>query len=150
MTHYMHWTKRAYQSIIFRLLSVLMKVHPIPHAIFETARSRSIQILNHSLVSWQITSLHFLAQTLCTLDKKSPSKEPIFILLRGWVKIHPVLHVVFETTSQSFFKLCITLQRYERHLVCTFLAETLYDLDKRAQKSAKLQTFDSSHKISPS
>ena len=46
MTHnssesfYMLWTKRAYQCTIFRLLGALMmKVHPIPHAIFETARS---------------------------------------------------------------------------------------------------------------
>ena len=37
---YMPWTKRAHQRTIFRLLGALMmKVHPIPHAIFETTRS---------------------------------------------------------------------------------------------------------------
>ena len=35
----------------FRLLSALMKVHPIPHGIFETARSRFIQILHRCSVS---------------------------------------------------------------------------------------------------
>ena len=31
----------------FRLLSALMEVPTIPHAIFETTRSRFIQILHH-------------------------------------------------------------------------------------------------------
>ena len=62
----------------FRLLSALMKVHPLPHAIFETTRSGCIQILHHCLVSWKITSLYFLAQTSYTLDK-------IFgLLVIGW------------------------------------------------------------------
>ena len=43
----MLWTNKDHQFIIFRLLSALMKVHPIPHAIFETARSGFIQILHH-------------------------------------------------------------------------------------------------------
>ena len=59
----MLWTKRDYQCTIFRLLGALMEVHPIPHAIFETTRSRFIQILHHCSVSWKITPQYFLAQT---------------------------------------------------------------------------------------
>ena len=70
----MLWTKRAHQCTIFRLLGALMKVHPIPHAIFETTRSGFIQILHHCSVSWKITLLYFLAQTSYTLDKNSLSK----------------------------------------------------------------------------
>ena len=51
-----------------------MKVHSIAHVIFETLRSGFIRVLNHCSVSWKITPLYFLAQTLYTLDKKSPSK----------------------------------------------------------------------------
>ena len=40
---------------ILRLLCALMKVHPIPHASFETTRSRFIEILHHCSVSWKIT-----------------------------------------------------------------------------------------------
>ena len=58
----------------FRLLRVLMKDHSIPHAIFEATRSGFIQILHHCSVSWKITPQYFLAQTLYTLDKKSPPK----------------------------------------------------------------------------
>ena len=79
LKHYILWTKRAHQYTIlniqsFRLLSALMKVHPIPHATFETARSGFIQVLHHCSVSWKITPLNVLAQTLYTLDKNSPSK----------------------------------------------------------------------------
>ena len=70
----MLWTKRAHQCIIFRLLSSLMKVHPILHAILETTMPEFIQILHHCSVSWKITPLCFLAQTLNTLDKNSQSK----------------------------------------------------------------------------
>ena len=41
----------------FRFLSALMKVHPIPHAIFETKRSGFIHILHHCSVPWKITRL---------------------------------------------------------------------------------------------
>ena len=52
---------------IFKFLSALMKVHPIPHASFETTRSRFTQILH-------LCSLYFFISNLNTLDKKSPSK----------------------------------------------------------------------------
>ena len=60
----------------FRLLRALIKVHPVPHTLFEATRSKFIQILYHCSVSWKITSFCiFLLQTLYTLDKKSPSKR---------------------------------------------------------------------------
>ena len=59
---------------LFRLLSALMKVHPVLHASFETTRSGFIQILHHCSVPWKITPPYFLAQTSYTLDKKSPLK----------------------------------------------------------------------------
>ena len=54
----------------FRLLSTLLKVHLIPHVIFETTRSgfRFIQILHHCSLSLIITPLYFLTQTSYTLD----------------------------------------------------------------------------------
>ena len=55
---------------ILRLLCPLMKVHPIPHASFETTRSRFIQILHHYSVSWNITPLYFFSSNLYTLEKK--------------------------------------------------------------------------------
>ena len=58
----------------FRLLGALMKVHPIPHVIFETTGSGFIQTLHHCSLLWKITPLYFLAEISYTLDKNSPLK----------------------------------------------------------------------------
>ena len=41
-------------------------------------------------------------------------QKAIFRLLNGWVKIHQIPYIMFETTSQFFFKICIALQCRER------------------------------------
>ena len=74
------------------------------------------------------------------LWKEMAHQIKIFELLSGWVKIHKFSHVIFETTSQYFFKLCVTLQYHESELFCTFLAETLYDFDKK--RPSKYKTSD--------
>ena len=50
-----------------------MKVHPIPHAIFETARSGFIQIFHHCSVSWKITPLYFFSSNLIYFGKFTKS-----------------------------------------------------------------------------
>ena len=74
--------KKVIKVQIFKFLSALMKVHPIPHASFETTRSRFTQILHHY-------SLYFLSQPLIVWTKIAHRSE-IFRLLRGWVKIHQI------------------------------------------------------------
>ena len=105
---------------IFKFLSALMKVHPIPHANFETTRSRFIQILHHCSMSCLLCI--FLSQTFILWTKRAHQKE-IFRLLSGWVKIHQIPYVMFVTTSQFFFKLS---SLFSVKLFCTFLAETVY------------------------
>ena len=109
-----------------------MKVHPIPHASFETTRSRFTQILHHC-------SLYFLTQTFILWTKRVHRSE-VFRLLSGWEKSHQILYVMFENTSQFFFKLFITLQCHEK-LFCTFLAETVHDFDKRNPSKCKISDF---------
>ena len=98
---------------IFRFLSALMKVHPIPHTSFETTKSRFIHLSYHWSVSWKVTPLYFFISNLYTLDKRSPSKWN-FQTFDWLVKIHQIPYVMFETASQFFFKLCITFQFHER------------------------------------
>ena len=43
--------KEPIKVSIFKIFGALMKVHPIPHASFETTKSRFIQILHHYSVS---------------------------------------------------------------------------------------------------
>ena len=86
-----------------------------------------------------MSPLYFLSQTFI-LWRKTAHRSEIFKLLSGWVKIHQIPYVVFETTSQFFFKLFITLQ-YQEKLFCTFLAETVNDLDKRSPSKGKISDF---------
>ena len=59
------------------------------------------------------SSVFFLSEAFILWTKRARQSE-IFKLLSGWVKIHQIPYVIFKTTSQFFFKLCITLQCHER------------------------------------
>ena len=74
--------------------------------------------------------IHFLLWT------KDPIKVPILRLSSALVKICHV-PVIFQTTRQSFFKFCITLQCRKRSLLCTFLTQTIYTLLKRSPSKCK-------------
>ena len=69
--------------------------------------------------------MHFL------LWIKGSIKVPILRLLSILGKICQIFHVIFQTASPFFFKLCITLQCYETSLLCTFLAQTFHTLIKK-------------------
>ena len=77
---------------------------------FWNDKSVPLQILYPSLVSWKITSMYFLAQTIYTLLKRSPSKWKFLRLSSAQVKICQILYVNFETTSQFLYKFCIPVQ----------------------------------------
>ena len=110
-----HYKKEPINIQFFRLLSALMKVQLIPHTIFQSTRSRFIQNLRHCSVSWKITPLYFFSSNLIHFGwTKRPHQKEMSTLLSGWVQIHQIFHVMFETTSQFFFKICITLQCHER------------------------------------
>ena len=86
-----------------------MKVHPIPHAILKPQIQGLFQFCINVQCHERLLLCIYVAQTLYTLEKKSPSKRNVETL-SGWVKIHQIAHVTFETSSQFFFNLCITIQ----------------------------------------
>ena len=60
-------------------------------------------------------------------------KVPILIFSSILMKICQIPDLIFQTTSQFFFKFCMTLQCHEIYLLCTFLVQTLFTLYKRDQ-----------------
>ena len=56
----------------------------------------------------------FWAHTFFTLDKRIPSKSQ-FLDFQTWAlaKIYYIPHVIFESTSQFFFKFCIDIQCHQ-------------------------------------
>ena len=63
-------------------------------------------------------------------------KIPISTFSSVLMKICQIPHVIFQTTSQFFFKFCMTLVSWNI-LLCTFLGQTLYTLHKRDQSKCK-------------
>ena len=59
------------------------------------------------------TSVYFLSQPFIFWTKRACRRE-ILKFLGDLVKIHQIPYVMFESNSQFFFKLCITLQYHER------------------------------------
>ena len=62
------------------------------------------------------------------------------------MKICQIGHVIFQTTSQLYFKFSITLllSCHEIYLFCTFLAQTLYTLVKSSPLKCNLLRLSSS------
>ena len=93
-----------------------------------------LQILYYSSLSWHIIPLQILRSYLFYFGQKDPIKVPILTLSSALVKICQI--VIFQTTSQFFFKIRLTLQCHE--LNC-FLAQPIYTLVTRSQ--LKLRFF---------
>ena len=83
------------------------------------------------------------------MDKNSPSKWS-FGTFQRLRENSPIPHVIFETTSQFFFKPCITLQCHERLVFCLslfYLLQLYMSFTKGAHQNAKFQTFHCSGEI---
>ena len=107
------WTERVHQSTNFQIFQCFN----------ESSPKSSYQVWNHKIKTYsnfaslfsviKYKSSVFFILNRYTLDEKTRRSE-IFNLLIGWVKIHQIPYVIFETASQFFFKLCISLQCHER------------------------------------
>ena len=118
--------KRYIQRIYLTLLSTTVKTHQISYVIFETISHFS---RHNSSVFFSSNITHFL--------QKQPIKVQIFRLSTARVKVHQIPHVIFQTKSQFFFKVWIFFQCNERSFFCTFLAETLYAIEKSSTSKCK-------------
>ena len=120
----------------FRLLSALMKVHPIPHAIFETTRSGFIQILHHCSVSWKITPLYF--SNLIYFGQKQPIEVKFLdFWVVGWKFTKSFMSYLKPKVSFSLnFASLFNIMRHNSFVL--FLAETLSDFHKRSPSKCKI------------
>ena len=97
-----------------RFTSVRVKIRQVPHVNFERT--------SHFLVNF-CTILHchdtklpckFEAHTFSILDKRITSKLQFWDFQVLWWKFTQIPPVIFQTTSQFFFKFCVTLYCHER------------------------------------
>ena len=108
-------TKRAHQITNFQIFECFIESSPNSSCQFW---NHKVKVYSNFVSLFSVTkdnsSVFFLISNRYTFDKRSPYRSEIFRLLSVWVKIHQIFYVIFETTSQSFFKFCITLQCHER------------------------------------
>ena len=81
---------------------------------FWNGNSIPVQILHPYSISSEINPLHFLAQAIYTLLKRSTLKWNFLRLSSARIKICQIPHVNFEMTSQFLFKFCIILHCHDR------------------------------------
>ena len=110
------------------LSTTCVKIHQISYVIFET--------ISH--FSRHISSAFFLAQTLHTFDKRSPSERKFsdFPLLLMVLKLSISFsgpRVIFSWNFVSLFSVM--------RLFCTFLSKHLYAYDKRSPSNWKFSDF---------
>ena len=79
---------------------------------FSSKKLVFLQSLNHSSVSWEITLLYIFSWNLSCYWQKELIKMKIFRLSTVPMKISQIPYVIFQTSTQFFFKYCINLQWY--------------------------------------
>ena len=76
---------------IFRLLTARIKINQILYVIFQATSQFPL-----NFASPFSASIHYSSEILCAL------------------KVHPILHAIFETTRSGFIQIYITVQCHER------------------------------------
>ena len=79
---------------------------------FPNHNSAFLQILHHSLVSWNIAPMYVFSSKIIHFGQKQSIKCKFLILSSAQVKIHQIPHVNFELTSQFLLNICIILHCY--------------------------------------
>ena len=117
---------------IFKFLNALMKVHPIPHASFETRSKVKVYSNFASLFT------AFFISNLNTLGKKSPSKWNFQTF--EWLGENSPNSLSCLKLQASFSLNFSSLQCHGK-LFHTFLAETVHAFDKRSPSKCKISVF---------
>ena len=102
------------------------------HVSFEMTR----QFLSKFCITLQYHERYLLCTFFCSDNIYFAQKEPIKVKVCETFKCSGQnlsnSSWYFETTSRFLSNFCLTLQCYERWLLCTFLVETIYALFKRS------------------
>ena len=114
-----------------RILSARVKFCQIPYAKFETTSRFLSKFCIPLQLGERLFLCTFLVQTIFTLFKRSPLKWQFLRILSARVKFCQTLFANYKT-SWFLSKFCIPLQFYERLILFTFLAQTIYTWLKRS------------------
>ena len=105
--------KRSTSKLKFlRLVSARVKINQFPMSILKRKVNSSSSFASFFIVMTHNSFVNF--KLILFLLLSYPIKLPILRLSSTLVKICHIPHFIFQTTSQFFFKFCITLHCHER------------------------------------
>ena len=110
LIHFLLWIKEPNKSPNFETFMCFGEDLPNSSCHFPNRKSLFLQILHHSLVSWNIILCTFLVQTLYTFVKSILLKCNFLRLSNAQVKICQIPYVNFETKSEFLFRFFLILQ----------------------------------------
>ena len=114
LMYFLFWIKGPNKSPNFQTFEgAVVKICQISHVILEAQVSFPSSFVSIFSVIKHNSSVVFLGETLCDLIKSSSLKCKFLRFLSVLVKICQNCHVIFETTSNFFFKFYMALQCYE-------------------------------------
>ena len=131
---------------IFRLSTAHVKIHQIPHAIFQTKSQFLFKVCTTLQYHDSYFFCAFLAETLYAIDKSSTSKCKFSDLPLFALKFTKFL-MSFLEPSASFSSNFASFFRVMRHNSSVLFHLKFYMVwTKGAHQSANFQIFDCSHK----
>ena len=138
--HFLLWAKGSHQSSNFDTFECSGENLPNSSCHFPSNKSVFLHILHHCSLSWKITPLYFLAQTIYTLLKRSPLKWKFLRLSSAQVKICQI-PVNFETISWFLSKFCISSVSWKITPQYFFSSNNIYFARKEPIKVKMFETF---------
>ena len=121
-------TKAAHQIANFQTCHYSHENLPNSSCHFWNQESVFLQTLHHSSVLSHLKIYMLWTKGAHESEDFQTFNSPFMPFFKSRVSFP--LNVIFQTKSQFFFKVWTTLQCHERKLFSTFLAETLYAIDK--------------------
>ena len=137
----MLWTKRAHQSTIFQTFECSNQNSPNFLCHFWNHKVRVyLNFASLFSVMKDNSSVFFFSSNLICFGQKEPIEVKFSdFRVDGW-KFTKFLKSYLKP-QVSFYLKFTSLFSVTRELFCTFLAETLYDLDKRNPSNCKISEF---------
>ena len=125
---------------IFGLLIARMKINQILYVIFQAPSQFSFKLCNTFSVATHNTCETFSLKQHMIWTKRAHQCK-IFRLLVALIKVHPILHAIFETTRSEFIQILHHFSVSWKITALYFLAQTSYSLGTNNPSKWNFQTF---------
>ena len=120
---------------IFRLPAAHIKTNQIRYVIFQATSQFTLNFTSPFSVIIHIIPLKLSNWNIICFGEKEPIKVQFFRPLESLMKVHPIPHVIFETTSLGFIWIL-------HHCSVYFCSSSLVYFGQKKTSKSNFQIFD--------